>query len=348
MARVNVTIIGLQRLGASFGLALKRLAKSTDIKHEFVITGSDEESSVLKTAQKMGAIDQDIRNLESAVEKADLVFLAAPYGITADVFSIIGPALKPGAVVMDTSPLKLVSITWANKHFRRNAEGQYEAYLVGVTPVVNPAYLDDPRRDTEAASADLFDNGQFIISPAPDCPQEAVQLIAELTDLLKIKAHFVDPAEHDGLIAGMESLPILLQFALFRSLSGSKAWGDLQRLGNADFALATHRLVEGTPEDLSAPLTLNRDNTVRALENLIGTLDEIRDLFLAGDDEMVAQAFADAMERYERWQIARRSNNWGDRPSAPRVETPGLMGSLGNMLLPFGGKKRSKDGDQKQ
>jgi prephenate dehydrogenase len=348
MARVNVTIVGLQRLGASFGLALKRLAKNPDIKHEFIITGSDEEVSFLKAAQKMGAIDHEVRALESAVEKADLVFLAAPYGIAADVFSVIGPALKPGAVVMDASPLKLVSIDWAKKHFRRNDEGQYEAYLVGVTPIVNPAYLHDPRRETEAASADLFDNGQFVVSPAPDCPQEAVQLIAELTDLLKIKAHFVDPAEHDGLIAGMEGLPVLLQFALFRSLSGSKAWGDLQRLGNTDFALATRRLMEGTPEDLSNPLTLNRDNTVRALENLIGTLDELRDLLLSGDDDMVTQAFADAMERYERWQKARRTNNWGDQPSAPAIQTPGLMGSLGNMLLPFGGKKRSKDGDQKQ
>lgn len=348
MARVNVTIIGLQRLGASFGLALKRLTKNPDVKHEFVVTGSDEESSVLKAAQKVGAIDQEVRDLESAVEKADLVFLAAPYGITADIFSIIGPALKPGAVVMDTSPLKLVSIDWAKKHFRRNEDGQYESYLVGVTPIVNPAYLNDPRRETEAASADLFDNGQFVVSPAPDCPQEAVQLIAELTDLLKIKAHFVDPAEHDGLIAGMEGLPILLQFALFRSLSGSKAWGDLQRLGNADFALATRRLMDGTPEDMSAPLTLNRDNTIRALENLIGILDEIRDLLLAGDDDMVIQAFTDAMERYERWQKARRTNNWGDQPSVPTIRTPGLMGSLGNMLLPFGGKKRSKDGDQKQ
>jgi hypothetical protein len=87
---------------------------------------------------------------------------------------------------------------------------------------------------------------------------------------------------------------------------------------------------------------------VRALENLIGTLDELRDLLLAGDDDMVTQAFADAMERYERWQKARRTNNWGDQPSPPTIEAPGLMGSLGNMLLPFGGKKRPKDGGQKQ
>ncbi len=347
MARVNVTIIGLQRLGASFGLALKRLMKMPGNQHEFIITGSDEDHTAMKTARQMGAVDQELRALDAAVEKADLVFIASPYGMTKDVFSVIGPALKPGAVVMDTSPLKLPAIAWAKQYFRRSAEGQYEAYLVGATPVINPAYLNDLGSDTSAARADLFDKGLLVVSPAPDCPQEAVQLIAELADLMELKVHFTDPAEHDGIIAAMESLPLLLQLGFFRSLSGSKAWDDLQRFGNPTFALATYHLGQTAPEDSAALIHRNRENTVRALESLIGTLDELRDVLASGDDITVTEVFTDSIERYERWLKARHTSKWGDQPEAPSLQPGGLMGSLGNMLMPFGGKKRSKDDGKK-
>jgi prephenate dehydrogenase len=339
MAQVNLTIIGLQRLGTSFGLAVQRLKENPDIKHEFIITGSDEDRDILQEAHKKGAIDQEVRDLESAVEKADLVFLASPYGIAADVFSMIGPALKPGAVVMDTSPVKLASIAWADKHFRRNDEGQSLAYLVGTTAMLNPAHLNDPGQDMETAYADLFDGGLFVLSPAPDCPEEAVQLVADLAALMGVKLHFADPAEHDGLIASMEGLPILLQLALFRSLNNSQAWDDLRRFGNTTFALATHRLSSGAPGDLAALVTRNRANILRSLETLIGTLEEVRDLVATGDEEAVEGTFADAMDRYERWQIARRKSDWGDRPPTPQMDARGLLGGL---FVPLG-MRRPKD-----
>jgi len=347
MARVNVTIIGLQRLGASLGLALKRLMKEPGQKHEFVIVGNDEKPSAMDAALKLGAIDQKVRDLETAVENADLVFITAPYSLASDIFSIIGPAIKAGAVVMDMSPLKLAAIDWAKKYFRRNKDGEYEAYLVGVTPIVNPEHLEGLRGDTESARADLFDNGQFVISPAPDCPEEAVQLIADLAGLLNIRLHFVDPAEHDGLVAAMEQLPALLQLAFFRSLSISKAWTDLQRMGNPRFALATYLLAQESPEDLARPIFQNRDNAVRALETLIGTLDEIRDLLVSGDELALEQAFTDASRTYERWQAARHKNSWGDQPERPAMPSASLMGSLGSMFNPFG-KKKSKDDDRQK
>jgi prephenate dehydrogenase len=279
---------------------------------------------------------------------ADLVLLAAPYGMVGDLLSTIGPSLKPGAVVMDISPLKLPSIKWAKAHFRRNKDGDYEAYLVGVTPILNPQYIDDPRSDTNSASADLFDKGQFVISPAPDCPSEAVQLIAEVAGLLDLNVHFDDPAEHDGLAASMEGLPLLLQLALFRSLYTSKAWSDLQRLGNPEFSLTTHRLAQAKALDHGATVSHNRENSLRALDMFMNTLTEIRDLLTSSDDLIVAEAFDEAMQHYARWQHARRRNDWGDLPEPPAMPSGNLMGSLGSMFVPFGGRKKSKDDDKKQ
>ncbi|MEP7287719.1 MAG: prephenate dehydrogenase [Chloroflexota bacterium] len=341
MAQVNVTIIGLQRIGASMGLALKRLSKSPSTSHEFVITGSDENRETLKTARTMGAIDQDVRDPGQAVQQADIVLLASPYGLVKDMLEVIGPELKPGAVVIDFSPLKLPSIAWAQQYFRKG-KGAAEAYLVGVTPLINPDYLNDPREGIEAARADMFDRGSLIVSPAPTCPEEAVQLAAELTTLLGLKVHFTDPAEHDGIVAAMENLPVLLHMALFRSVSGSPAWNDLQRLGNPLFALATYRLGTDKPEDVAAFVEHNRKNTIRVLEAMTTTLTEITDLLRDADAETIAEAFAASSEQYQRWQTTRAKNKWDEADELPRIQSPGLLGSFGGMLK-LGGRKSSDE-----
>src|SRR5260221_6564808 len=160
-------------------MALKRQSKAPNTPHQFAVLGSDPDSSAMKAAHKLGAIDQEERSKRSAVEKADIVFVNVPYGSVQDLYSEIGQALKPGVVVLDASPLKLPSIQWANEHFRRSSEGHPEAYLVGVALLWGPDNLNSARIHTESAQADLFDNGMMILSPANDCPAEAVQLAAD-------------------------------------------------------------------------------------------------------------------------------------------------------------------------
>jgi prephenate dehydrogenase len=348
MAQVTVAIIGLQRLGASFGMAIRRLNDSPGIKHQFIVLGSDKNQDTLKTARSLGAIDQELRDLESVVQKADVVFVASPYSLVEDIFSVIGSALKPGAVVIDASPLKQPSISWAKKHFRRNADGQPEAYLVGVTPVINPEHLTNTREDLESATADLFDNGLMIISPATDCPEEAVQLVVELADLMHLKVHFSDPVEHDGMIAAMEGLPLLLQLGLFRTLSKSRSWGDLQRLSNSAFSLATYRLAQSKPQDLGATVDRNRANLVHNLDTLIEELSEMRALLNSQDEISTEQIFADAMDRYERWQFARQDNTWDEKTAeTPSLRPSGIMGNVGSVFSPFSFKNKRKNDDRK-
>ena len=338
--QVNVTIIGLDRIGTSFGMALKRQSKAPNTPHQFAVLGSDPDSSAMKAAHKLGAIDQEERSTRSAVEKADIVFVNVPYGSVQDLYSEIGQALKPGVVVLDASPLKLPSIQWANEHFRRSPEGHLEAYLVGVSLLWWPDNLNSARIHTESAQADLFDNGMMILSPANDCPAEAVQLAADLASALNLKAHFTDPAEYDGMMASMEGLPLLLQLALFRSINDSEGWNDLQKVANPSFGLGTYRLGQGTPDDYASVIHLNRENVLRTLATTIDKLSEVRDLIASGDDIILSHAFEDTMQKYEKWLMARRKNDWGELPKTEVGSTLNLLGPLGNLFSPRGKKKQ--------
>lgn len=346
MAEVNVTIIGLGRLGASFGLALKALKGKPEVRHRFHVTGCDRAGAAMRAALKVGAIDRDVPAMDVAVEGADLVFLAAPFGEVKDILEIIGQALKPGAVVMDTAPLKMPPIRWAEKYFRRGDDKQPDAYIVGVTPIINPEHLGDPTDTPEAAKADLLQNGMMIVSPSPSAPPEAVQLVTDLSELLNIRVHFIDPAEHDGIAAAMESLPLLIQLGLFQSLSQAKSWDDVKMLGNNAFFLATYRLAEERPETLAAHIFHNRENTLRRLDALLEALANLRESLRAEDEIVLAEQFDSAARSYAEWQFARLRNKYGNEPEAPQ-EVRGSFG-LGSLFFPrFGGRDKTEQKKKK-
>ena len=244
---------------------------------------------------------------------------------------------------MDASPLKIPSIKWAKKTFRKDAEDNPEVYLVGVTPILNPSYLEDARLATDAASADLFDKGLFFLAPTADCPDEAIQLAVDFINLLGVTVRFMDAAEHDGLVAATHGLPILFQLALFRSLNSSPSWDDMQKLGNPVFGLATHLLDTNQPEDLAATVFRNRENVIQKLNALIDSLTELRDLMQRSDAEELdlAQTYADSIDRYARWRSARNRNDWNETPKMPDVQAPGMMGGL------FGRRRPKEDDDKK-
>ncbi len=338
MAQVNVTIIGLGKVGTSIGLALKAQNKQSSAQHQFMVIGHDGTPALMDQALKMGALDRIERNLPASVEKADIIFLDLPYQEVERALLNIGAALKPGAVVLDSSPLKLPPIQWAKEYFRNHPSGQSETYIVGVRLLFNPEHVGDYRDDIDAARADLFTGGLIVIAPAADCPEEAVQLVADLADVLQLKSHFADPAELDGIVAAMESMPLLLQLALFRSLEKSKSWDDLRWLGNTSFFLGTYQLGQGDAESYGKLLHQSRAAVLHRLDDVLVVLNELRDVLAEGDEMTIAEAFDDAVTEYTKWERARRTNAWVNLPGGATQEIAGAR-PFGN-FLPFGRNKK--------
>ena len=339
MAAITVGILGLGRLGASFGLALKRYNKTSGAKHQFTISGCDEQPAVAKEALKMEAIDQDGRSPAGTVASADVVILAARYGLHSDWYERIGPTLKVGAVIVDLSPRKQHAIQQAEKHLPRDEHSQPSAHIVGLSTILNPALLldaVDPLTETQQARADLFDGGTWIITPDADTRAEAVQLVADLAALIGVSVHFVDPAEHDGLITMMEALPLLAGLALFRTAAQDGAWEDRQRFGNPAFALATHGLGQFAPDDAAAFFAGDRAQTLQTLDAYIEALGTLRGFLADSDPGLIAAAFDRTSARRDEWLTARRKNKWDGKTAIKPVENLSVMNAIGARFLPRG------------
>ncbi len=143
---VNIVIVGLGQIGASFGLALGE-------KKDLVLrTGHDQDAKTVRQAEKSGAVDRIERNLPRAVRDADLTLICLPLDQIRQTLEIIGPELKEGAVVMDTGMAKEAVAAWAKELLPAGR------FYVGLTPVINPDYLHGTDFGIEGARADLFKN----------------------------------------------------------------------------------------------------------------------------------------------------------------------------------------------
>jgi prephenate dehydrogenase len=346
MAAITVAILGLNRVGASVGLAIKRYLKTPGAEHQITLVGADESPEVRALAKKKDAIDIEARNVGAAVEAADLVFLAIPYGKYDEYYQAIAPDLKHGAVIIDFSPLKQAGIQRAYKYLPRE-DGELAAFAVGATAILNPLYMFDTTTAGQDARADLFDKGTMILSPDVKVRGDAIQLVADFSALLGMTAHFTDPAEHDGLMAAMEAVPLLTNLALFRAINKSAAWDDLRRISTPIFGLSSYGLAHYTAEDAAAALRGNRDQTLRYLNDLIETLSELRELVKNDDVALLTETFSESREQHEFWLSERRKAIWDapidDEESGEKVSVGGLLRTrlFGRLGQPP--KKESRD-----
>jgi prephenate dehydrogenase len=331
--------LGLNRIGTSIGLALKQYNQRPNAKHQFKITGYSGRSEHVKTAQKLGAIDQVAGQPFDAVRGRDIVVIAMPYAEVEGVYQSITGDLRPGVVVLDFSPLKVNPFKWATKHLSK------DAHVVGLTPLLNPVYLFDPLDSPEKSAANLFEGGTVLLSHSVTCIQEAISLGEDFAAILGARAQFIDPAEHDSMLAATEVLPSLLGLAYYTALSTATGWQDVQRNTNPAFGALTRSLFDTHPDDLVATLRDSRQDLTRVIDSLMLTLRDLRAALVNDDRDALEAAATEGAESYEAWYNKRFHWKFDDA-SQKAPETPGVMNmffgsSLANRL------RGKKDGDDK-
>lgn len=337
MADVSVAILGVGRIGASLGLALKRYNAQPNSKHKFRVTGFDTNSNTVKTAQKLNVFDDISNRAEDVARNKDIVILAMPYAETEATYQYIASDLRSGAVIVDFSPLKLPSIKWAEKHLPK------EAHLIGATPLVNPKYLFEGVNETERATADFFDGGVLLLSPHLKAIPEAIELASDLATIIGATSQFVDPAESDTLIAATEGMPALMGMAFFHMMINRHGWNDAQRLTNPAFGMLTHHLFDTHPDDLRDLWLYNRDNMVHFIDDLMMTLRELRGVLASNDREAVEAALGTSTDKYELWFNRRVKTRW-DYDPAMRKEQPAMPNVMSTLFGSFiANKLRPRD-----
>ncbi len=305
-----VTLVGLGLIGASIGLGLRQAEAAERV------TGHDPDRRAADQAKDVGAVDRTDWNLVSACEKADLVVLATPLGAIKPTLEALAPHLKPGCVVLDTASVKGPVLAWAAETLPA------EVQFVGGNPIVGASL--GGRWGTKAARADLFEGSLFCIVPPAAAEEQAIRLTSNLVSLLGAKPLFVDPVEHDGLLAGMEHLPAFLSLALLEMATGQPSWRELRKVAGPTFETGTH-LAATSPDAHGDLFVANRENLLRWLDTFADTLSSLRQALEDDDPEALSERVAEALEARAEWMQDRAHGDWaeGVRPELP--ERPNLL-----------------------
>ncbi len=286
MARARVTIIGLGLVGTSMGLALRQA------KPELEVVGHDLNPDATKRAQKLGALEKSEWNLISAVASADLLILATPALAIKEVFELTKDDMKEGLVITDTAGSKGDVLRWAKELLPAHVS------FVGGDPLVGPRDGDSVPR------ADLFKGVTYCVSPLATTPNEAINVVVGLLNLIGANAYFVDPDEHDGYIGLADHLSFMLSTALLRMVSSNIAQSPSEQ-GNLRLIADVHRMIGPTflrsasfssddPKTYRDLSVTNRENIVRWLAALRDNLDSLSAIVQASDPKALEALFEDA------------------------------------------------------
>jgi prephenate dehydrogenase len=328
---IQITIIGLGQVGTSIGLALAK------IKDQAVRVGNDRDPGVTRRAEKLGAIDRSSINLPSAVRDADLVILALPVDEIRETLEIIAQDLKPGSVLIDTSPVKNSVMAWAKELL----PGE-DRFFVALTPSLNPAYLMEPDAGPESAHADLFQKSLFLITSLPGVDESAITLAANLVQILGATSLFADNEEADGLLSYSHLLPQLVSAALVNATTNQTGWREARKLAGQHYASATEpALHPDETTELGQAAMLNAENAVRMLDQMLIELRDLRDEIADGNAEALKKRLEHARTNRELWWKERLAAEWEKSPTRDvRMPTGGEM--IGKLFVGMRPKKDRK------
>jgi prephenate dehydrogenase len=300
---IQITIIGLRRVGTSIGLALAK------IKDQAVRVGNDRDHGITRQAEKAGAIDKSMINLPSAVREADVVIMAVPVDEVRETMEIIAPDLKPGCVLIDTSAVKGAVMEWAKELLPGD-----DRYFVSLTPSLNPAYLMETGGEAEKAHADLFKNSLMLISSMSGIDESALTLATNLTGVLGATPLYSDTFEADGLMAYSHLLPELVSAALVNATIDQPGWREARKMAGQAYAQVTEpAMQQEESKEMGKTALLNAQNTVRMLDQVMIELRAMRDAIAKGDAEVLKERLEHAQQGRAIWLHQRQTADWEPR-----------------------------------
>jgi prephenate dehydrogenase len=333
---VKITIIGLGQIGASLGLAL------ANHKDQVTTLGHDKSPETARKAQKQGVVESISYNLPASIEGADVVVLAIPFDEIYETLKIIAQDVREDAIVMDTSPVKSVVAEWAKELLPP------KCHYIGLTPALNPVYLDDAALGLNAARADLFQKGVIAITAPQGTVEGALKLAADFVVLLGAQPFFADLIEVDGVMASAHLLPGLSAAALAETVTGQPGWSDIRKLAGKPYSAATQPLDREESDALAEAILQNRANTIRVLDEYIATLTSLRK-DIAEENKKDLQARLDRARRGRaQWQLERAKGDWlsvefggQEMPKAGDI----LKQQVGGLGKIFGRRDKKPDAD---
>ncbi len=193
----RVALIGLGLIASSMGHAMKAGGLAGEI------VGHARTEATRTAALEIGFVDRVAETAAEAVKGADLVVLAVPVGVMAEVAAEIAPHLKPGATLTDVGSVKQAVIEAVSPHIPK-----------GISFVPGHPLAGTEHSGPHSGFATLFVNRWCLLTPIAQSTPEAVERLAALWRAMGSNVDEMDPAHHDLVLAVVSHTPHLIAYTM--------------------------------------------------------------------------------------------------------------------------------------
>lgn len=193
----RVALIGLGLIASSMAHAMRAKGLAGQI------VGHAKSAETRAVALEIGLCDQVFATAAEAVAGADLVVLAVPVGAMAAISAEIGGHLAAGATVTDVGSVKQAVIAAVQPHIPMGV------HFIPGHPMAGTEY-SGPR----SGFATLFDNRWWLLTPATDTDNQALNRLRDLVQAMGAKVDTMDPAHHDLVLAVVSHTPHLIAYTM--------------------------------------------------------------------------------------------------------------------------------------
>ena len=277
MSEVRVAIIGLGLIGGSLGLAFRQFAAG-----QVRVTGYARRRHTAQLALQTGAVDKVADSVQAAVEDADVVFLCTPVLQLLPMAQAVIPVMKRGAILSDVGSTKAWFLQSVQPFLKDGI------HLIGAHPMAGRE-----KSGMEAATADLFCDKWFLLTPIPETPQAVIERFRNLISLTGAKVAELDEITHDQVTAVISHVPHVVAAGLVHLLKKQKDAELTARFIGGGFRDTTR--IASSDADMWADICMtNPQNIAQELEELSKILQKIAERIREGNRSEIWEYFVQA------------------------------------------------------
>jgi prephenate dehydrogenase len=256
MEKKKVCIVGIGLIGGSMALQLKDKGLASEI------IGVDDNKEHGRKAIELGLVDE-IANLEDAISKSEIIFLAIPVDAMVKVMPLVLEKVDKH-VVIDLGSTKEQLIATANGHPKR---GRY----VATHPMWGTEYSGP-----QAAVKGAFENKAVVICNPKDSDEDALAWTRHMYQTIGMHILEMNAHDHDIHAAYVSHISHITSFALANTvLEKEREDQAIFEMASAGFE-STVRLAKSNPSMWAPIFMQNRENVLDVLNEHITQLRKFK------------------------------------------------------------------------
>jgi len=275
----RLAIIGVGLIGGSLARILRECGEVGEV------VGIGRGRANLERAVELGVIDRFSHDPVEGVAGADLVFLATPVCIIADLVREIAPGLAQGCIVTDGGSVKGEIVASCEPLMPPGT------FFVGGHPIAGTE-----KSGVEASFATLYQNRRCILTPTPTTSPEALAKVERMWQLAGSDVVLMDTLKHDRVMGAVSHLPHMVAYSLVNAVGGYDRCGEnLLKYSAGGFRDFT-RIASSDPVMWRDIAIMNRDALLEMMDFFAGWFADLRRLVESGDSQGLEQFFASSKE----------------------------------------------------